>query len=38
MRAHLVGLTLDEVSLRVLVFMLLHVFPLGYFSSNLVSL
>ena len=38
MRAHLVGLTLDEVSLRVPVFILLHAFPLGYSSSNLVSL
>ena len=33
-RAHLVGLTSDEVSL----FIILHAFPLGYFSSNLVSL
>ena len=38
MRAYLVGLTLDEVSLRVPVFILLHAFPLGYSSSNLVSL
>jgi len=37
-RAHLVWLTLDEVSLRVLAFMLLHAFPLGYSSFNLVSL
>ena len=37
-RAHLAGLTSDKVSLRVLVFKLLHPFPLGYSSSNLVSL
>ena len=37
-RAHLTGLTSEEVSLKVPVFKLLHVFPLGYHSSNLVSL
>ena len=37
-RSYLVGLASDEVSLRVPVFMLLYAFPLGYSSSNLVSL
>ena len=32
------GLTSDEVSLRVPIFMLFHAYHLGYFSSNLVSL
>ena len=38
LRAHLIGFTSDEVSLRVPDFMLLHAFPLRYSSSNLVSL
>ena len=37
-RAHLAGLTFDEVSSRVLVFHTFHAFPLEYPSSNLVSL
>ena len=38
MRAHLAGLTLDEVSSRVLIFILLHAFSLEFLSSNLVPL
>ena len=35
-RAHLAGLTLDDVSSRVLIFMLLHAFSLEFLSFNLV--
>ena len=37
-KAYHVGLTLDEVNSRVLIFMFLHACPLGSPSSNLVSL